>query len=160
MGEVYRARDSRVDRQVALKVLPEELFEDEERRARFEREARTLASLSHPGIAVLYSFEEIPSSSSSSSRHLLVMELVEGETLRERLRSGTLRVRKAVDISAQIARSLAAAHAKGIVHRDLKPENVVVSKEDRIKILDFGLAKLATQAPADEDLTSAGTRSL
>ncbi len=164
MGEVYRARDARVDRAVALKVLPEEFFESEERRGRFEREARMLASLNHPGIAALYSFEEIPSSSSSSSssssRHVLVMELVEGETLRERLKAGGISAREAVDVAAQIARGLAAAHAKGIVHRDLKPENVVVARDGRVKILDFGLAKLSPQAGAGDDLTSAGTRSL
>ena len=161
MGEVYRAKDPRLAREVALKVLPEEFFEGEERRQRFEREARLLAALNHPGIAAIYSFEEIPSSSaSSSSRHIIVMELVAGETLREKLRGGPLPVRKAVDISAQIARGLAAAHEKGIVHRDLKPENVVVSRDDRVKILDFGLAKLSPQAGAREDLTSAGTRSL
>ncbi len=164
MGEVYRARDTRVDRAVALKVLPEEFFESEERRQRFEREARMLASLNHPGIAALYSFEEIPSSpsssSSSASRHILVMELVEGETLRERMRAGGISAREALDVAVQIARGLAAAHAKGIVHRDLKPENVVVSKDGRVKILDFGLAKLSPQAGAADELSSAGTRSL
>jgi len=161
MGEVYRAKDVRVDRAVALKVLPEEFFESEERRQRFEREARMLASLNHPGVAVLYSFEEIPSSSPfSSSRHILVMELVEGETLRERMKAGGLSARETLDIAAQIARGLAAAHEKGIVHRDLKPENVVLSKDGRVKILDFGLAKFSPRGRADEDLTSAGTRSL
>jgi len=161
MGEVYRAKDVRVDRAVALKVLPEEFFESEERRQRFEREARILASLNHPGIAALYSFEEIPSSSpSSTSRHILVMELVEGETLRNALRAGPLPLRKAVDVAAQIARGLAAAHEKGIVHRDLKPENVVLSKDGRVKILDFGLAKLSPQAREGEEFTSAETRSL
>ena len=154
MGEVYRAKDVRVDRAVALKVLPEEFFESEERRQRFEREARMLASLNHPGIAALYSFEE------SGGRHLLVMELVEGETLRERMRAGGLSARATLDVGAQIARGLAAAHEKGIVHRDLKPENVILSKDGRVKILDFGLAKLAPQARAGEELTSAGTRSL
>jgi Tol biopolymer transport system component len=160
MGEVYRARDVRIDRAVALKVIPEEFFESEERRQRFDREARMLASLSHPGIAALYSFEEIPSSSPSfSSRHIIVMELVAGVTLRERLKAGGISAREAVDIAAQIARGLAAAHEKGIVHRDLKPENVVVSKDGRVKVLDFGLAKLSPQAGAGDDLTSAGTRS-
>ncbi len=143
MGEVYRARDTRVDRAVALKVLPEEFFESEERRGRFEREAKLLASLNHPGIATLHSFEEIPSSSSSSpSRHILVMELLEGETLRAALAGGKLSQRKAIDYALQVAHGLAAAHEKGIVHRDLKPENLFVTKDGRIKILDFGLAKL------------------
>jgi Tol biopolymer transport system component/predicted Ser/Thr protein kinase len=161
MGEVYRATDVRVDRAVALKLLPEEFFESEERRQRFEREARMLASLNHPGVAVLYSFEEIPSSSpSSSSRHILVMELVAGQTLRERMKAGGLSARETLDIGAQITRGLAAAHEKGIVHRDLKPENVVLSKDGRVKILDFGLAKLAPRQQPGGDLTSAGTRSL
>jgi serine/threonine protein kinase len=142
MGEVYRARDVRVDRAVALKVLPEEFFESEERRGRFEREARMLASLNHPGIAVLYSFEEIPSSSPSSSRHLLAMELVEGEGLDARISSGPLSLEESLSFSRQIAEALEAAHEKGIIHRDLKPANVRVTHEGRVKLLDFGLAKM------------------
>ena len=153
MGEVYRARDTKLGRDVAIKVLPEEFFEAEERRTRFEREARTLASLNHPGIAHLYSFEEVPGFSPSSSRHLLVMELVEGESLRQKISEGALPVRKAVDLGVQIARGLAAAHESGIVHRDLKPENVVLSKDGRAKILDFGLAKQRT-VTAGEDTKS------
>jgi len=160
MGEVYRAKDVRLERTVALKVLPEELFEDKERVARFEREAKLLAALNHPGIAAIYSFEETPGLPGSPARHILVMELLEGETLRERLRAGPLPVRKAVDIAAQMARGLAAAHEKGIVHRDLKPENVFLTKDDRVKLLDFGLAKVSTRESAATALTSAGTRSL
>ncbi|MGE5344986.1 MAG: protein kinase domain-containing protein [Acidithiobacillales bacterium] len=145
MGEVYRARDARLDRTVALKVLPEEFFEDEERRTRFEREAKVLASLNHPGIAAIYSFEEIPgsplSSTSSSTRHLLVMELVEGEDLAQRFLSGPLSLEESLLIARQIAEALEAAHEKGIVHRDLKPANVKVTSEGRVKLLDFGLAK-------------------
>ena len=143
MGEVYRARDPRLDREVAVKVLPRDFLEGEERKARFEREARILASLNHPGIAAVHSFEEIPglALSSSGSVPVLVMELLEGETLRARLAGGALPVRKAVDFGAQIARGLAAAHEKGVVHRDLKPENLFVTKDGRVKILDFGLAK-------------------
>jgi eukaryotic-like serine/threonine-protein kinase len=144
MGEVYRARDTRVDRLVALKVLPEEFFEDSERRGRFEREAKLLASLNHPNIAVLYSFEEI------ASRHLLVMELLDGETLRERLKAGRVPARKAVALAVEMARGLAAAHEKGVVHRDLKPENVFVTHDGHVKILDFGLARqIAPQASDD-----------
>ncbi len=154
MGEVYRAKDARLGREVAVKILPEVFFEDKERVARFEREAKLLAALNHPNIAAIYSFEE------NGGRHILVMELVSGETLRERLRAGELSARETLDIGVQIARGLAAAHEKGIVHRDLKPENVVLSKDGRVKILDFGLAKLSPQARADDDLTSAGTRSL
>ncbi len=142
MGEVYRANDARVDRAVALKVLPEEFFESEERRGRFEREARMLASLNHPGIAVLYSFEEIPSSSSSSSRHLLVMELVEGDDLARKISSGPLPLEESLSYARQIAEALEAAHEKGIVHRDLKPANVKVTPDGRVKLLDFGLAKI------------------
>ena len=129
MGEVWRARDTRIDRAVALKVLPEEFFESEERRGRFEREARMLASLNHPGIAVLYSFEEIPSSSSSSTRHLLAMELVEGEDLAAHIASGPLPLEESLSYARQIAEALEAAHEKGIVHRDLKPENVFVTRD-------------------------------
>jgi eukaryotic-like serine/threonine-protein kinase len=146
MGEVYRAKDTRVDRPVALKVLPEEFFEDEDRRARFEREARTLASLNHPRIAVLYSFEEIAGSSSSgaagATRHLLVMELVEGDGLDQKIASGPLPVEESLSYAKQIAEALEAAHEKGIVHRDLKPANIKVTPDGKVKLLDFGLAKI------------------
>jgi Tol biopolymer transport system component len=146
MGEVYRAKDARLAREVAVKVLPESFLEGKERRERFEREARLLAALNHSGIAAIYSFEEIPGSSlspsSPSALPVLVMELLEGETLRARLAAGALPVRKAVEFAVQIVRALAAAHEKGVVHRDLKPENLFVTKDGRIKILDFGLAKL------------------
>ena len=144
MGEVYRARDPRLAREVAVKVLPEDFLEGEERRERFAREAKLLASLNHPGIATLYSFEE------SGGRHILVMELLEGETLRQAIAAGKLPLRKAVDSAIQIARGLAAAHDKGVVHRDLKPENLFVTKDGRVKILDFGLAKLAEDAGAGQ----------
>ena len=142
MGEVYRARDPRLARDVAIKVLPEEFFEGEERRQRFEREARLLAALNHPGIAAIYSFEEIPSSSSSSSRHLLVMELVEGDDLAVRVARGPLPLEESLSFARQIAEALEAAHEKGIVHRDLKPANVKVTPDGRVKLLDFGLAKI------------------
>jgi Tol biopolymer transport system component len=149
MGEVYKARDPRLGRAVAIKVLPEEFFEGEERRQRFDREAKLLAALSHPNIAGVYSFEEVAGSPSSSSRHILVMELLEGETLRERLAEGPIPQRKALEYGLQIAQGLAAAHEKGIVHRDLKPENLFLTSDGRVKILDFGLAK-ASAAAADE----------
>jgi non-specific serine/threonine protein kinase len=158
MGEVYRAKDTRLGRDVAVKVLPEDFLEGEESRARFEREAKLLAALSHPNIAAVFSFEEIPGSSPSSSRHLLVMELLEGTTLREKLDAGLIATKQTVDFALQIARGLSAAHEMGILHRDLKPENLFVTKDGRLKILDFGLAKRTEAAKPGEE-TSAPTES-
>ena len=135
MGEVYRARDTRLDRDVAIKVLREEFFEDKERRARFEREAKALAAVNHPNIAAIHSFEEI------SGRFLLVQEFLEGESLRFLIERGPIPLKKSLDVAGQVAEGLAAAHAKGIVHRDLKPENVFLTKDGHPKILDFGLAR-------------------
>jgi serine/threonine protein kinase len=145
MGEVYRAKDTKLGRDVALKVLPGDLLESEEGRARFEREARSLAALNHPNIAAIYSFEEI------SGRHLLVQELLEGETLRGALAKGPLPLRKALDVSLQVAEGLAAAHGKGIVHRDVKPENIFLTRDGHAKLLDFGLARhdVTRHDPAD-----------
>jgi serine/threonine-protein kinase len=134
MGEVYRARDTRLDRDVALKVLPERFAGDPDRLARFEREAKAVAALAHPNILVLHDFWV------HEGHTCAVMELLEGETLRDRLRRSTLSWRKAVEIAAGMAEGLAAAHAKNIVHRDIKPENIFVTAEGRVKILDFGLA--------------------
>jgi TolB-like protein len=153
MGEVWRARDGRLDREVALKVLPAGFLEDEERRRRFEREAKLLASLSHPNVATLYAFEEIPASAGSPRRHVLAMELIEGGTLRRLFDAGRPPLRRALRIAAAIADGLAATHAKGIVHRDLKPENVVVTDDDVVKILDFGIAKSSPLAAAGRDDT-------
>ncbi|MFI5181266.1 MAG: protein kinase [Thermoanaerobaculia bacterium] len=151
MGEVYRAHDTRLGREVALKVLPGGFLESEEGKARFEREAHALAALSHPNIAVVYAFEEIPGSPGSPSRHLLAMELLEGGTLREALAKGPLPLRKALDVALQVAEGLAAAHGKGIVHRDVKPENVFLTKDGHAKLLDFGLARhdVTLHDPAD-----------
>ncbi len=135
MGEVYRATDTRLDRPVALKVLPDAFFENRESLARFEREAKALAAVSHPNIAVIYSFEEV------SGRYLLVQELLEGETLREALTKAPLPLRKALDVGLQVAEGLAAAHGKGIVHRDVKPDNVFLTRDGHAKLLDFGLAR-------------------
>jgi len=151
MGEVYRAKDTNLGREVAIKVLPEEFFEDKERVARFEREARLLAALNHPNVAAIYSFEEI---SGSPSRHLLVMELVEGRMLRL-LMDGSMPPRRLLDLAVQIADGLAAAHEAGIVHRDLKPENVMVSKDGFAKILDFGLAKRVLAEEGHSNLATA-----
>jgi hypothetical protein len=146
MGEVYRARDVRLGRDVALKVLPEAVAADPERRARLEREARLLASLNHPNIATLHGIEE------SAAGCALVMELVDGETLADRLAlrapgHAGLPLNEALTIARQIADALEAAHAQGIVHRDLKPANVKVRKDGTVKVLDFGLAKALTPAP-------------
>src|SRR6266508_6121171 len=127
MGEVYRAKDSRLDRSVAIKVLPEEFFEDRDRVARFEREAKALAALNHPGIAAVHSFEAV------SGRHILVMELVEGEGLDTRIARGPLPFDEALPIARQIAEALEAAHERGIIHRDLKPANVMVTPDGRVK---------------------------
>jgi serine/threonine-protein kinase len=135
MGEVYRATDTRLKREVAIKVLPEDVAGDSERLARFEREAHVLASLNHPHIASIYGLEE------SDGMPCLVLELVEGQTLAERLAAGALPVDKTLEIARQIAAALEAAHEKGVIHRDLKPANVKVTPEGLVKVLDFGLAK-------------------
>jgi len=137
MGEVYRAHDTRLDREVAIKVLPESLTADPDRLRRFEQEARAAAALNHPNILAVYQM------ATHEGVSYMVSELLDGETLRERLRRGPIPLRKAIDYAVQIAHGLAAAHDKGIVHRDLKPENLFVTKDGRVKILDFGLAKLA-----------------
>jgi eukaryotic-like serine/threonine-protein kinase len=136
MGEVYRAHDSRLCRDVALKLLPPDFLRDSERRARFERETQVLASLNHPNIAALYEAVAVPDS------HVLVMELVEGDTLSERIAQGALPVHEALGIAVQIAQALEAAHEQGIVHRDLKPGNVKLRSDGTVKLLDFGLAKV------------------
>jgi eukaryotic-like serine/threonine-protein kinase len=142
MGEVFRARDTRLNRDVAIKVLPKTFASDPDRLRRFEQEAKTLAALNHPNILTIYE------SGVQENAPYLVSELLEGRTLRETLaeaKGAPLPLRKAADYALQTAQGLAAAHGKGIIHRDLKPENIFVTKDDRLKILDFGLAKL--QAP-------------
>jgi eukaryotic-like serine/threonine-protein kinase len=140
MGEVYRARDTRLGREVALKVLPESFARDADRLRRFEQEARAVAALNHPNLLAIHDIGEY------NGAPFIVSELLEGQSLRTELGNGPLSARKASDYSAQIAQGLAAAHEKNIIHRDLKPENVFITKEGRVKILDFGLAKLATNA--------------
>jgi WD40 repeat protein len=141
MGEVYRARDSRLKREVAIKVLPHSLSLDADRLRRFEQEALATAALNHPNILAVFDI------GASDGSPYVVSELLEGETLRERLRSGSIPIRKALDYASQIAHGLAAAHEKGIIHRDLKPENLFLTKDGRLKILDFGLAKLTQAEP-------------
>ncbi len=135
MGEVYRARDTKLDRDIAIKVLPATFVRDPERVARFQREAKLLASLNHSNIAAIYGLDE------SNDTRFLVLELVEGETLADRLRSGALPVVEALDVARQISEALEAAHERGVIHRDLKPANVMVTTEGVVKVLDFGLAK-------------------
>src|SRR3989442_3283929 len=154
MGEVYRARDTKLGRSVAVKVLPDALAADADRIARFEREAKALAALNHPHIAALYGMEE------SDSRHFLVMELVEGETLAERLLRGPMSVADALKTALQIAEALEAAHEKGIVHRDLKPANVKITPDEKVKVLDFGLAKALEGEPAAANVSVSPTLSL
>src|ERR1700739_3402210 len=136
MGEVYRARDTRLNRDVAIKVLPEALANDADRLRRFEQEARTIAALNHPNILGIHDI------GAHDGAPFLVSELLEGQTLREKLESGPLPVRLAIEYALGMSQGLAAAHEKGIVHRDLKPENVFVTRDGRVKVLDFGLAKL------------------
>src|SRR5499427_735101 len=137
MGEVYRARDTRLNRDVALKILPAEFASDPDRLARFKREAQVLASLSHPNIAAIHGFED------SDGVHALVLELVEGPALADRIAHGPIGIDEALPIARQIADALECAHEAGIVHRDLKPANIKVREDGTVKVLDFGLAKLA-----------------
>jgi hypothetical protein len=154
MGEVYRARDTRLGRDVALKVLPEVFARDAERMARFEREAQVLASLNHPNIAVLYGLEE------SGGVRALAMELVEGPTLAERIATGPLAREEALPLARQIAETLEYAHERGIVHRDLKPANVKLTRDGAVKVLDFGLAKALEGDPAAASGANSPTLSL
>ena len=139
MGEVYKAKDTRLDRFVAVKVLPEQLTASADSLARFEREAKAVAALNHPNILGIFDIGK------QDRTTYAVMELLEGESLRSRLSQGPLPTRKAAELAAQMAHGLAAAHGKGIIHRDLKPENLWITKEGRLKILDFGLAKQTTR---------------
>jgi serine/threonine protein kinase len=149
MGEVYRARDTKLDRNVAIKVLPPALADDPTALARFEREAKAVAALSHPNILAIHDF------GTDGATVYAVMELLEGQTLRERIAGGPLPLRKATDVALQIAHGLAAAHEKGIIHRDLKPDNVFVAPNGRVKILDFGLAKALAAAPGTGETLAA-----
>ena len=157
MGEVYRARDTKLGREVAAKVLPEAFLHDTDRIARFEREAKALATLNHPHIAALYEMAQ------DGGRQFLVMELIEGLTLRDLISSGSLPLEQTLDIARQIADALEAAHEKGVVHRDLKPANVKITPDGVVKVLDFGLARIAASAPDGpngENLTHSPTLSM
>jgi serine/threonine-protein kinase len=149
MGEVYRATDTKLGREVAIKVLPEAFAIDAERVARFDREARTLASLNHPGIAQIYGIEDVLSTGSGQAgAKALVMELVEGPTLADRIVQGAMPVDEVLSIARQIAEALEAAHEQGVIHRDLKPANIKLRPDGTVKILDFGLAKAMEPAAA------------
>ena len=152
MGEVWRARDSKLGREVAIKTLPEEFAQDEERLARFEREAKLLASLNHPNIAAIYGLEE------DNGTRFLVLELVEGDTLADRLKRGAIPVEESLKLALQIAEALEAAHEKGVIHMDLKPANIKVTPDGKIKVLDFGLAK-AFAGDSNVDLSQSPTLS-
>jgi serine/threonine protein kinase len=151
MGEVYKARDTRLHREVAIKVLPELLAADVERLARFEREAQILAALNHPNIAAIYGLEE------AQGRRALVLELVEGPTLAERIAQGAGPLEQALAVARQIAEALEAAHDQGIVHRDLKPANIKVRPDGTVKVLDFGLAKAFESAAVNAEVSTSPT---
>src|SRR5215831_2993936 len=142
MGEVYRARDTKLKREVAIKTLPEEFSHDADRLSRFQREAEVLASLNHPNIAAIYDLQEAEGS------RFLVLELVEGETLAECIERGPILIDEALQIAKSICEALGAAHEQGIVHRDLKPANIKITPDGKVKVLDFGLAKAAEAGPA------------
>jgi serine/threonine protein kinase len=151
MGEVYLAQDTKLGRDVAIKVLPHEFAKDADRVARFQREAKLLASLNHPNIAAIYGLEK------SDDTHFLVMELIEGDTLADRIKAGPLPVEESLKLALQIAEALEAAHEKGVIHRDLKPANIKVTPDNKVKVLDFGLAKAYAGAPEDMNLSNSPT---
>src|SRR5262245_51204182 len=154
MGQVYQATDSKLGRSVAIKLLPEAFTHDADRAARFEREARVLASLNHPNIAAIYGVEE------SGGRKFLVMELVPGDTLAERIKRGPIPVDESLGIAKQICEALEEAHEKGVIHRDLKLANIKVTPEGKVKVLDFGLAKAFEGNPANAALSNSPTLSM
>ena len=151
MGVVYQATDTRLGREVALKILPERFVEDRQRMSRFQREAEVLASLNHPHISTIYGLEE------ADGVRALVLELVEGPTLAERIAEGPIRVEETLHIALEITQALEAAHEKGIIHRDLKPANVKITPEGKVKVLDFGLAKALEPELSHQELVTPGT---
>jgi len=153
MGEVYRARDTRLDRDVAVKVLPDKLARDADALVRFEREAKAVAALSHPNILAIHDFGQ------HQGAAFAVMELLEGQTVGEALADGPLPPRTAIDLARQAARGLGAAHDGGVVHRDLKPDNLFITRDGRVKILDFGLARTPEDSPGAHHDTPTQTSS-
>ena len=154
MGEVWKAKDTKLGREVAIKTLPEEFAKDADRLARFEREAKLLALLNHPNVASIYGLEE------SEGTRFLVLELVEGETLADRLKRGAIPAEESLKLGLQIAEALEAAHEKGVIHRDLKPANIKVTPDGKVKVLDFGLAKAFAGDAVDIDLSKSPTLNL
>src|SRR5262249_10575265 len=154
MGDVYQATDAKLGRGVAIKFLPEAFSQDGGRVARFQREARVLAALNHPNIAVIHGLEEI------ESRHFLVMELVSGETLAERIQRAPIPLSEALPIAKQIVEALEAAHEQGFIHRDLKPANIKLRPDGTVKVLDFGLAKAFESSPTNPTLSNSPTLSM
>ena len=159
MGEVYRARDTRLKRDVAIKVLPDGVATDPERLARFHREAELLASLNHPNIAAIYGLEESSGGSVDPPIKALVLELIEGDTLADRLARGPMRFSDAMAIARQIVEALDAAHGKGVIHRDLKPANIKITPDDKVKVLDFGLAAVVQNSGAQTSTSRTRRRS-
>src|SRR5436309_1247517 len=151
MGEVYRARDTKLKREVAIKILPDEFARDPDRISRFQREAEVLASLNHPNIAAIHNLEE------ANGSRFLVLELVEGETLADCIQRGAIPFGEALHIAKSICEALEAAHEKGVVHRDLKPANVKITPDGKVKVLDFGLAKALEGETGDLDLSNSPT---
>ncbi len=154
MGEVYLAQDTKLDRKVALKILPAALAADQDRMRRFRQEAKAASVLNHPNIITIYEIERI------DSVNFIATEFIEGETLRQRLRSATMKLGEVLDVAIQTASALSAAHATGVAHRDIKPENIMVRQDGIVKVLDFGLAKLTERTPPDSVNTEAPTRAV
>ena len=154
MGEVWKAKDTKLGREVAIKTLPEEFAQDTDRLARFEREAKLLASLNHPNIAAIYGLEEHQGS------RFLVLELVEGDTLGEQIKRGAIPVEESLKLALQIAEALESAHEKGVIHRDLKPANIKITPEGKVKVLDFGLAKALEGDVAEASVSTSPTLSM
>src|SRR5438309_2117679 len=154
MGEVYRARDAKLKREVAIKVLPDEFSRDSDRVARFQREAEVLAALNHPNIAAIYDLAE------ANGSRFLVLEFVDGPTLADRLKRGPIPLEETIGIATQICEALQVAHEKGIIHRDLKPANVKITSDGKVKVLDFGLARALEPAPANTTFSNSPTLSM
>jgi serine/threonine protein kinase len=151
MGEVYLAQDTKLDRKVALKILPADVAAHQDRMKRFVQEAKSASALNHPNIITIYEIEQI------DSVNFIATEFIDGETLRQRLKNGPLKLGEVLDVAAQIASALSAAHAAGIVHRDIKPENIMLRRDGIVKVLDFGLAKLTERVSPDSVDTEAPT---